>query len=180
MKRNLIVLTGIVFVIVLAAGGCKQGAESQGTTDDKGATKVVRSFMYDPADSTTVEIYLKDTLIGCMKHLEMYDEKFPGVAGDRVIDSLETVVRRGYTVVWKKTHKAEIKKIHHIRIMDSTPWNLSDTCIVISEDSTKALFHLKIPSDADTGTVKYEIIFEDKDDNIWSIDPYLKIPDLDQ
>jgi hypothetical protein len=95
-----------------------------------------------------------------------------------VIDTLETEVYPGYTVNWVKSRSDGLKKVHHVRIMDSSPWNTSDSCLAGREEIVGSRSYIKfvVPLDADTGKVKYEIIFEDADKAYWYIDPHLKIP----
>jgi hypothetical protein len=62
--------------------------------------------------------------------------------------------------------------------MDASPWDLNDSCLEgyeVEADAGKYI-EFKIPSNADTGIVKYEIIFEDEDKKFWYIDPHLMIP----
>jgi len=156
MKRILTLLTGIVFLItILIVGGCLKACKQNGST------KVEN-------DSTKVEIYLKDTLIDGRMHLKMYNAKHPD---KKVVDSLYTDVYPGYTVIWKKAVDSEIKKVNHIRPIEEGGKIFSKDAI---ED--RGLYKYIIPSDAPSGTEKYEIVFTDKNDTIWCIDPYLRIP----
>lgn len=169
MKRNLIVLTGIVLVLsVLVAVGCKQSPKQNGSTTDDTQTQLT-------ADSTEVDIYLKDTLIDGSMHLEMYDSKD---TLKKVIDSLYTVVYPGYTVTWKKAHDSNIKDVLNIHPVkdDGNIFGKG-----VEETEYRSLYKLEIPPDAKPGTAKYEIYFTvKKDTTTWFVDPYLKIPDIDQ
>ncbi|MEN8203968.1 MAG: hypothetical protein ABFS28_15320 [Bacteroidota bacterium] len=160
MKKNLILLTGIVFLIaVLVAGGCCNSKKEKGLTNSENET-------------TRVHIYLKDTLLidGSM-HLLMHDSKKPE---DVVVDSLETVVYPGDTVVFYKAHKSKVKKVEDIRQIEEVFELFSE---IVKVDS--GLYVLIIdPYAPDSIRVKYEIDFTVKQDTtIWTIDPYLKIPD---
>lgn len=181
MKKILTLLTGIVFLItILVAGGCTSTAEknTEATPED---TRSDLDFALDilNGDSTKVFVYLKDTLKDGRKHLEMHNVKHTGEQGKKVIDTLTTVVYPKYTVFWRKTSDSEIQRILLVRIVDSEPWDLKDTCFVgveSEEAEERGITKFVIPSTADTGTVKYEIIFKDRDKKIWCIDPHLKIP----
>ena len=159
MKKNLTLLTGIVFLItILAAGGCGSG-------DKQSAPANLEN------DSTRV-VYLKDTLIDGRMHLEMYNEKKPD---KKVIDHLVTVVNPGYTVIFKKAHKSNIKKVHNMRPVEGY------ANIFMEVDSLKrGLFELEIYPDAPYDIiVKYEIMFTVKGttkETTWLIDPFLRIP----
>ena len=171
MKKILTHLTGIVFLItILVAGGCKtnkQNAEAiEGNEPVIEETLTESDFSAEilAADSNEVWVSLQETSIGCRKHLVMQNITH-SERSKKVIDTLTTVVYPGYTVRWVKADSAKLKKVHHVRILDSSPWNTSDSCLAGEEVVTFEGNYIKfvIPSDADTGTVKYEIIFEDKD-----------------
>ena len=166
MKKNLTFLTGIVFLItILVAGGCNQGTKQNGSTDKE---DVMPTFNND----STVEVYLKATEHNDgRKHLQMYNGKD---SLNPVIDSLTTVAPPGFTVVWKKAHQSGIKKVDNIRPIEDDGKIFRNG---VNEIGVMSLHSLKIPINADSGTVKYEIVFTDKDDETWCIDPYLKIPD---
>jgi plastocyanin len=179
MKMFLTLLTGIVFVItILVAAGCNQ-VNKEVTTEDQEATLTESDFESEilAADETKVWITLQDTSIGCKKHLIMqnvtHDKR-----SKKVIDTLETLVYPGDTVRWVKAKRAELNRVHQVRILDSSPWDTSDSCLAGEEIETLRGPYIEfvIPSDADSGIVKYEIIFQDKDKNYWYIDPQLKIP----
>ena len=158
MKKNLILLTGIVLLItILVAGGCQEPIKQNGGT-------ILAN------DSTRV-VYLKDTLIDGRMHLEMYHARD---SLKKVIDSLYTVVQPGYTVYWKKAAKSKINAIHDIRLVDA------DSIFSLSKDSIGllSLFKLEIPKDAKPDTIKYEIVFTVKQGGgTWCIDPYIRIED---
>jgi len=155
MKKNLTLLTGIVVSFtILVASGC-------GNT----------SKQNDPApleDDSTLVVYLKaiDQDDG-RKHLEMYNGKD---SLNTVIDSLYTDVQPGYTVIWKKAHNSGIKKVNDIR-----PMKKDGKIFIEDAREVKSLFKLEIPINAPPGVEKYEIVFTDKDDNTWCIDPFLRI-----
>jgi len=167
MKRNLIVLTGIVFVLsILVAVGCKQPKQ----TDTREAFE---GLAIDPNDTTKVRIYLQDTTIGGSVHLLMYDSKKPG---DAVVDSLVTEVYGGYTVFWDRVLSSNIHKINDVRpVEDSSQIFLEDVI------EYRNVFKLDIPSDVpDSIEEKYEIEITLKDSGTWVIDPYLRIPNLEE
>jgi hypothetical protein len=183
MKKILTLLTGIVFVItILVAVGCNHGntqvtPQEKETPEEETFTESDFAAEILAADSTKVWVSLHDTTIGCKKHLVMQNVTNTG-RSKKVIDNLITYVDTGYTVYWMKTDLSEIKKVHQIRIVDSSPWNTLDTCLEAEQilEDKGSYIKFVIPSDADTGTVKYEIIFEDKAKKFWYIDPHLKIP----
>jgi len=155
MKKILTLLAGIVFlIIILVAGGCNPA---------------VPPSVDGPKE---VKIYLKAIEIAGEMHLEMYDSNKPKRI---VIDTLETRVNPGDTVVWKLKLLSGIKEID--KIGPKTPGK------IINKDAEKIpgtkKFGLKIPDDAPIHSEreKYDIVFVDKKYNIaWPIDPYLRIP----
>ncbi len=159
MKKLLTILAGIVLLItILVAGSC-------GNSKKRNTPNV--------EDSTKVDIYLKAILIDGSMHLEMYDSRKHPCP---VIDGLLTVVYGGYTVTWKKAAESNIKTVEDIRGIDDFGnifGNLN------KETEPESLWTLKIPDPAEPDTVKYEIDFTVKGDKdtIYTIDPYLKIPD---
>jgi hypothetical protein len=161
MKKNLILLTGIVLLIaVLAAGGCSNSKKQNGSTS-----------VVNPADPTKVDIFLKDTLIDGRVHLEMYDSKKPK---DVVVDSLYTEVNPGDTVIFYKAHKSDVKKVLNIR-----PVKKEDVNIFSEGDRQDSGLYVLIisPEAQDSIIVKYDIVFEvKKDTTTHIIDPYLRIP----
>ena len=155
MKKILTLQTGIVFLItILIAGGCSNGNKLDNTTK--------------------VEIYVKAKEQDGRMHLEMYNEKHPD---KKEIDTLTTDVRPGYTVIWKHAHKSKIKKVNHIRPLNLIKENGKIFSKEAEEVESKSLYTYEIPSTAKPGKEKYEIIFKDKNDDFWCIDPYLRIPD---
>ena len=164
MKKNLSLLTGIVFLItILTAGACGKKPEQKG----KAAT----------SDDSTVVVYLKDTLKDGRIHLAMYNEK---KSDSIVIDSLTTVVYPGYHVVFYNAKKSKIKKVHNMRPAEGQ----ADIFTEVDSLYRKGLFELEIYSDApDSTKIKYEIIFTVKElkdgvekETTWYIDPFLRIP----
>ena len=154
MKKNLTFLTGIVFLItILVAGACKPAVPPPA----KGPKEV--------------KIKLKVKKIDGEKHLKMYDSNKRSI---KVVDTLETLVMPGDTVVWEpRRFLGRIKKIEKI-----SPETEGD---IINKDAelipgTKN-FRLIIPVDAPIPSEreKYDIEFEDKSGETWTIDPYLRI-----
>jgi len=166
MKKNLTVLTGIVFVIaMLVSDGCVQSTDSE--SENK---KEYYSTDLGPA-SKDVDIFLKEKLVDGRMHLEMYDSRD---TTKKVVDSLETVVFSGSTIQWKKAAKSEIEAVHHIRLIEA------DSIFSVTRDSIglMSLHKLIIPDSVAVDTIKYEIVFTVKHDGgTWCIDPYLRIED---
>ena len=177
MKKNLILLTGIVFIIaVLAAGGCNRNPESkEGVADDNDSTEVPKEA--EP-EETKVDVFLKDTLINGTMHLLMYDSKKEQC---EVIDNHTVVVKRGYTVRWRKKQDSKIDKIERISRVGEDP-TFFGASPVAEDDAENRSLKLEIPKDAPSDTViKYEIEFIVKMDasakkDTFLIDPYLRIP----
>jgi len=171
MKKNLLFLTGIVFLItILVAGGCKTSPEPRA---------LVGGYSDDP---TAKHIRLKDSLIDDTMHLFMYDKKSEcGVIDDHLI-----VVKRNHTVKWKNAKDSKIEAILYIRpVGDSTFWGAAPVIDRTEADSTeffsinRGVLKLVIPDSATLDTlVKYEIGFtvQGYKDTVFCIDPYLKIP----
>lgn len=183
MKKNLLILTGIVFLIaVLVAGGCSTGKKQKDNSNEEGAAQKAVA-----ADSTKVDIFLKAIEIGGSMHLEMYDSKKPDC---EVTDDHLIVVKRRYTVNWKNAAGSKIDEIKHIRpVADSTFFGAVPEVGTREADGTVVdtaeffsvnggILTLVIPDTACLDTlIKYEIVFTlKKDPNIYTIDPYLKIP----
>ncbi len=173
MKKNLILLTGIVFLItILAAGGCSTGKKQNGSTpvvnlaDSTEAEKGLKAVEDDP---TTVIIYLKDREINGIMHLEMSDSRKPDCS---VIDNLETVVTPGDTIIFKKAQHSKVKEVTNIRVEYKVEKiSLEDFRV----DSGLYVLVLD-PHGPWNIIVKYDIEFFIKKDTTYTIDPYLKIP----
>jgi hypothetical protein len=162
MKKNLLLLTGIVFVItILVSGGCKRDTQPKVTpTADKGIQQV-----RDPK----VFISLKAISIEGEVHLLMSDSKNPDC---EVIDNLITVVYAEDTVIWKKGPNSNIRTIDQIILHEGHGFS-SEFFIV--DDS---LIALQIPSIVRGDTIKYDIVFTHRHDvETDTIDPYLRIED---
>ncbi|MCK5101538.1 MAG: hypothetical protein KAR17_01945 [Cyclobacteriaceae bacterium] len=171
MKKNLVLLTGIVFVItILLAGGCGSGNKQELVADVENESTTEESKEDILTDSTKVKIYLKDSLIDGRMHLEMYEERD---SCRRVINDLVTYVYPGYTVKWRKASKSNINKVEFINIKEVYGTEFSDSVRLVGDSH-----QLEIPCDAKTGIIIYEIHFTVKDhkDTIYIIDPYLRIP----
>ena len=174
MKKNVILLKGIVFLITfLIATGCNSGKKQNDSTPE--AT--------DPAqEATKVDIYLKDSLINGTMHLFMYDSKKLKECG--VIDDHLIVVKGGYTVKWKNAQESNIDEIMHIRAVgaDTTFFGAVPEIDITEVDTIEAfrkgIYKLVLPDSIPLDTlVKYEIIFTvEEEDTTYIIDPYLKIP----
>ena len=157
MKKILTHLTGIVFLItILVAGGCSPEGNNGALT--KGPKKV------------TIKLKVKKR--NGKKHLKMYDSNKPD---NKVVDSLETLVMPGDTVVWEpRRFLGRIKKIEKIG-----PESEGDIINIDAEQIPGTNnFRLIIPNDAPIPSEreKYDIIFKDRHDSTHTIDPYLRIP----
>ena len=168
MKKNFILLTGIVFLIaVLAAVGCSNSTKQQESSEE--ATP--KALIAAPADTTTVMIYLKDREIDGIMHLEMSDSKKPECP---VIDNLETLVHAGDTVIFKKAQNSKVRKVTEVRVeynVEKIPIEDFD----FKGDSGLYVLIIDTIAPEDTIIVKYDIVFTVKQDT-FIIDPYLKIP----
>jgi len=150
MKKNLVLLTGIVFLFtILIAGGCSNGDE--------------------PKDSTVI-IYLQAHEIDGKMHLKMYDSNDKTIV---VIDTLHTVIQPGTEVIWMLPNDSGIRKIQKISPKNG-PGN------IIHGDARGSLFKkekkLKIHDTAQVGEEGYLIKFKGTDGKPHTIDPFLKIP----
>lgn len=172
MKKNLILLTGIVFLMaVLAASGCKQGSTP---TNGNDTTTAYPFFMPPSHDSTIVDIFLKDTVIGEEMHLLMSDSRKPHNA---VIDSLITIVYPGDTVNFYRGQNSKVKEVTKVElVLPIFPIHSEDIRV------DHLLYTLIIDTIAPGDTIaKYGIWFVVKPDStIYDIDPYLRIPNLDE
>jgi len=155
MKKILTHLTGIVFLItILLACACGPPVPP-------------------PAKSPkTVTIHLKVKKVDGVKHLRMHNSNKPG---HKVIDTLETLVMPGDTVIWKpKTFLGRIKKLEKI-----SPENLGE----IFKENAHSIpgcidmrFIVPVNAPIPSKREKYDIEFVDKKDSTYVIDPYLRIP----
>jgi len=158
MKKNLLLLTGIVFLTtILIAGSCKPVVQPP----EEGPKKV--------------KIHLKVVKEDGDKHLKMYDSNKPGT---KAVDALETLVMPGDTVVWEPTILlSRIKNIE--KIGTETKGNI----ITMDAEPVPGTrnFRLIIPENAPIPSEreKYEIKFKDRKGRTWTIDPYLRIPNIE-
>ena len=159
MKKNLSLLSGIVLSLaILASGGCNQ------TTMDVGA-------MDDDRDPQQVRIYFKVAKRNGKKRLKMHNLYNPN---HRVVDTLETIVIPGDTVVWEPSvFLSRIQVVGEISPKDDKGLIMIGNATPIA--GTKNLM-LVIPLDAPYDKREaYNIKFEDKKGRSWEIDPYLRI-----
>ena len=170
MKKNLILLTGIVFLItVLAAVGCSNDDESDRSKQQAVIKTLIEEGTID--NPKRVRIYVKDTLMEGNMHLLMYDSNDPD---KKVIDTLYTLVLPGMKVIWKIDPLSRIERIN--KIGPST-----DNRNIFHEDASERLFHrglkLRLEDGIEGPEEKYDIEIIDTDGKTWpTIDPYLKIP----
>jgi hypothetical protein len=146
MKKIIILLTGIVFLItILVAGGCKSAT-------DRKAEKV--------------EIYLSSVKVDGVEHLKMRDSN-----GNSAIDSLITDVKPGVKVFWRLDSLSGIKKILGIYSRGERNIFKKDPGRVFLGKS----FKLKLSDDI-KGDEKYAVEYRLEDKTEQSIDPYLRVP----
>lgn len=178
MKKNLVLLTGIVFVLtILLAGGCNPGTSKKGSEEAGGST------LLEEKDPKNVDIFLKESLDSGTMHLFMSSDKKSECG---VIDDYLVVVKPGYTIRWKNADDSEIFRIVKILpVGDSTFFGAVPVVETTDVDPTevfgfsRGLHKLVIPDTAALDTLlKYEIHFEvrDHEDTTYIIDPYLKLP----
>lgn len=161
MKKILTHLTGIAMVLaILLAGSCKPSPQPSDTPKNEDEPEGAM------ATSTTVEVFLKAVLIDEEIHLEMYDSNNSGCIA---IDGLITDVDPGYDVKWKKAPNSNIRTIDKITFPKG---HRISSQISLSSDS---IFTLKVPSDIESDTIKYDIEFTTVKDGTHTIDPYLRI-----
>lgn len=153
MKKILTHLTAIVlFIAGLITGSCQQAVQ------------------LPPRGPEKVKIYLRAIKKDGKKHLKMhnhYDKE------NKKIDTLETLVNPGDTVVWELRNISRIENI--IKISPSEPG------VIMSEDATPIQgtksFMFIVPENIQSKTEreKYDIKFLHKQGDTITIDPYLKI-----
>lgn len=153
MKKILKFLTGIVFILAILVACSYSEAV---TPLEEGPKKVT--------------IHVKAVKIDGKKHLEMYDSNKPELI---VIDTLETVVNPGDTVVWKIDYGWRIRKIE--KIGPQNPGNIFNRDAELIPGTRD--FRIIIPEDAQAGREKYDIYSKGWLMSPWGIDPYLKLPE---
>lgn len=177
MKKNLVLLTGIAFLItILVADGCKQGVKQKAAKDKNNTPQALA------VSENTVDVFLKDTLILGEMHLLVYDSKRQEC---EVIDNHTISVKPGYTVKWKNAKGSKIDEIKRICRVgeDSTFFGAVPVVDTTEADRSvtfrKGIHKLIIPPDAPTNTiVKYKIVFTVKmNTSPYTIDPYIRIED---
>ena len=166
MKKILTFLTGIVLLItILVAGACNSASNPEELNEPNEPNE-----LQEPREPETVTIYLKAIRTNGGKHLEMYDSNDHD---NVVVDSLETLVMPGDTVVWEIISQWRMKKM--TKIGRQTPGKILDKNAEQIPDSKN--FSLIIPDNAPWDkTEKYDIEFKGWLGKTWTIDPYLKLP----
>jgi hypothetical protein len=170
MKKNVILLTGIVFLIaLLVAGGCSSSPK----TDTNGDPGVIPPA--EIKDPEGIDIFLRAVLIDDVRHLEMYESRKEDCPA---IDGLITEVNPYDTVYWKKATASKIKEVTLIRLMTADYKLFGNSVEKLKDEEGNDLWAFIVPDFDDADTIKYEIHFtvdgNDKDTTI--IDPYLKLP----
>lgn len=165
MKKVLINLTGIVFLItILLAAACgnskKQNEPEELATLD---------------ESTTVNVFLKEIEIGESMHLLMYDSRKSECP---VIDGLISDVNRGDTVKFRKGKNSRIESVEDVRLIEVE----GDPKIYKERFEPGGVVYYQLILDTNAlqndTFVKYEIHFMVKGhkDTTYIIDPYLRLP----
>lgn len=154
MKKIFTRLTGIALIVsVLISVGCNKP---------------------NPLDTNSKKttVYLKAVRMDAKKHLKMYNSNKPDHV---VVDTLETLVMPGDTVIWEP--RKNLSKIDSI--LKVGPVTEGE---IINADAEQIAgtkqFRFIIPDDAPSGREKYVIEFKDKRGKNWTIDPYLRIPNI--
>lgn len=162
MKKILVPLTGItLLILILIAGACKPPPDQEAKNYDK------------------VEIYCKAFIENEVLKFEMYhsndDTKVFAIPSKedskKLVANHVTDIAPGAKVKWIWTNDSEIDQF--VKIGPPTPGE------IITGNAKKILFtnkfKLRIPKKATDGQERYDIVFKDKVDNQYVIDPYLKI-----
>jgi hypothetical protein len=162
MKKNLTLLTGIVMLItIMLAGGCNNESTKEALDELKEDPDVIVVL------KAAVEREHK------RKHLQMYNS-YDSL--NVQVDTLVTGVKSGETIIWDRKPGNGIKRVIHVRPVLENGILMPEAAKEVSYDKKK-VFMIKIPIvPNDTIIEKYEIVFEDDDNNTWCIDPYLRIP----
>jgi len=154
MRKNLTLPTLIVLLIaLLAAGACSLVAPP-------------------PEDAPiTVKIHFKVEKKNGNTHLKMYDT----FKRKRVVDTLETLVMPGDTVIWEPTNF-----FSRIKVVEKIGSEEKGKIINMDAEQIPGTrnFRLIIPENAPIPSEreKYDIEFKDRQGRTWKIDPYLRIP----
>lgn len=187
MKKNVILLTGIVFLItLLAAGGCNSPEKKDGNGDD-GDGSNMKAYAEDKKE---IDVFLKDSSVNKVMYLYIYDEIRPdcGVLNDHLL-----VVKPGLTINWKKDAGSNIDGIEIIKpegkkldffgaSLEFVTSEAEDAEEYRLDDGENGIYYVTIPleqSNKKDTIVKYEIHFtldNDNKDTTYVIDPYLKLP----
>lgn len=167
MKKNLTILTGIVLLIsLLIAFGCRSKEKEEEKEE---------AIEIEVISEANVTIFLNAAVERehNRKHLEMYNSYNPD---SLVVDSLVTGVKSGEIIIWDRKPGNGIKRVIHVRPVLENGILMPEAAKEMSYEKKK-VFMIKIPVvPNDTIIEKYEIVFEDDDNNTWCIDPYLRIP----
>jgi hypothetical protein len=166
MKKILTHLTGIVFLIaILAAGGC----DAATTEDDPG-----KPIKYPDE----VTIFLKAYEDGDNMRLLMYDS-----TNDTLKEAeIHTVdVGPGTKVIWRRANDSNIKSIKKVGPkLEKGPIFPGDATTILLNKRRRITVPTNTPvpeEEAEDIFEQYIIIFKDKNNDEWPIDPYLRIRD---
>ena len=174
MKKNLVLLTGTVFVItILIAGSCNS---TPVTLPNAITDSTVQEI---PQEVDTVIIYLIEAFDdNGTKHLKMSDSHNPG---NEVVDNLETYVWPGTVVIWVALDNSGIAKLKKISPKDSNSNNN-----IMHKDASGFFYTLFtgkkkhiVPETAPRPSEREGYLIKFKHQNggePWIIDPYLKVP----
>jgi hypothetical protein len=167
MKKNLTLLTGIVFVFtILVAVGCNQNDINDLQLPDNDGRPPITWEELD-----TVIIFLKAVDENGEKHLQMYDSND---ISNIVVDSLTTFVRDSTLVIWTLTTDSEIRRLKKIKPK-------KDNGVIMPGPAT-GFFNFKkkkhrVPVGQTEGAQEgYLIRFKCTDGTHVEIDPHLRIP----
>lgn len=156
MKKNLVLLTGIVFFIaLLVAGSCSRSAApvriNCNAVEDGGELKFT---MWDAEDTVVAVLSSKDPT--------------------KLVADLTTIVQPGTVVFWEWDEDSEVKVF--VNVAPPALGNIIDIPPTAVNDSKK--FRHVIPGNAKPGQESYYIEFIWKEETV-KIDPHLKVPDQD-
>ena len=161
MKKIFTLLIGIVFLITILNA---QEAPPQAINNT-----IPNGDTVSNKDKKRVTILYYAIELNGGKHLAMRDSN-----GKIAIDDLETVVKPGATIIWKRERISGIKKVTIIHSKE-----VEEHQVFINEPRKRLFckggYKLKIENDAKEGREKYYIKYIDWDDTEVPIDPHIRI-----
>lgn len=173
MKKNVVFLKGIVFLIaLLVVGGCNQSTQKEANVANSDIDANSTLAIKDPEG---IDIFLRAVQIDNFWHLEMYDSKKTDKCP--AIDGLITEVNPKDTVYWKKATASKINEVTNILLLTDDNTLYGNEVEKVIDEKGDILWKLVVPDFETPDTIKYEVHFipvGEKDPII--IDPYLKLP----